>query len=221
MTAHLEIACFNAESIKIAQQSGADRIEFCAGYSLGGITPDFDILSEIKPEITIPVFVMIRPRGGNFVYDDVEFAQMKSDIKKFKAIADGFVFGILTSDSKIDTARNSELVQAANRPCTFHRAFDEVSDPDLALEEIIACGFQNILTSGGKGNAVDNIENLTELIRKASGRITIMPGGGIRENNIEDIAHSTAIWFHTAALSNGEIANAGEISRIRERLQNY
>lgn len=217
--AHLEIACFNARSVRIAQRSGADRIEFCAGHEVGGITPDFDVLCEIKAEITIPVFVMIRPRGGNFTCSDSEFAQMKSDIKKFQPVANGFVFGILTANGSIDIGRNAELVQLANLPCTFHRAFDAAADPDSALEGLIRCGFQNILTSGGSGNAIDNLENLTELIRKASGRITVMPGGGVRSSNTEALLHTTATWFHCAAITgNGQTADASEIAKIKRIL---
>lgn len=217
--AHLEIACFNAESVHIAQQSGADRVEFCAGYEVGGITPDFDILCEIKPRVAIPVFAMMRPRGGNFTYSDSEFGQMKSDIKKFRPVADGFVFGILTENGSADVERNAELVQLANLPCTFHRAFDAVADPDSALEDLIRCGFQNILTSGGVGNATGNIGNLAELIRKASGRITVMPGGGVRSSNIEALSHTTATWFHSAAITgNGQTADASEIAKIKRIL---
>ncbi|RZJ66454.1 MAG: copper homeostasis protein CutC [Flavobacterium sp.] len=214
--AHLEIACFNVESMLIAQESGADRIEFCADYESGGITPDFESLSEIKPQISIPIFVMIRSRAGDFNYSDKEFETMKSDIKRFKEIADGFVFGILTSDGKIDVERNSELVKSTTLPCTFHRAFDGILDSELALEDAIHCGFQNILTSGGIGNAIDNIKNLTELVREASGRITIMPGGGVRSSNIETLLHTTATWFHSAAITgNSETADASEIQKMK------
>ncbi|RZJ71775.1 copper homeostasis protein CutC [Flavobacterium sp.] len=216
MSFHIEIACFNVASVRVAQESGADRIEFCQGYDLGGITPDFESLKAIKPELHIPIFVMIRPRGGDFVYSDAEFEQMKHDLKKFREIADGFVFGMLTSDSKLDIARNSELVKLTTLPCTLHRAFDEISDSEAALEDAIACGFQNILTSGGKGNAIDNLENLTELVRKASGRITIMPGGGVRSSNIEKLSHTTALWFHSAAVTDAsQDANPDEIEKIK------
>jgi copper homeostasis protein len=216
MSFHLEIACFNLASVRLAQESGADRIEFCARYDLGGTTPDFEALEAIKPEMHIPVFVMIRPRGGDFAYSDAEFDQMRHDIKKFGKIADGFAFGILTPDLKLDVARNAELVKLTTLPCTFHRAFDEISDAGSALEDAISCGFQNILTSGGKRNAIDNIENLTELVRKASGRITIMPGGGVRSSNIEKLSHTTALWFHSAAITDAsQNANLDEIKKMK------
>lgn len=217
---HLEIACFNVASMKIAQRSAADRIEFCADYDSGGVTPNVEDLRHIKSEIAIPVFVMIRPRSGEFVYSDEEFEIMKSSIQNFKEVADGFVFGILTSDGKVDLERNSELVKIAKLPCTFHRAFDEMENSEQAIEDVISCGFQNILTSGGKGNAIDNIEKLTELIRKASGRITIMPGGGIRSGNIGKLLGTTAVWFHSAALSSGKtiVADESEIKNLKSRI---
>lgn len=213
---NLEIACFNYESAIIAVNSGADRIELCAGFEVGGTTPDFEILKKLKAEIEIPMYAMIRPRGGNFVYSDSEFERMKSDILRLGSSADGFVFGILDPDSKVDVERNSELVKLARKPCTFHRAFDEVNDFDSALEHVISCGFQNILTSAGKGNAIDNFENLSNLVKKANGKIAIMPGGGVRSSNIGKLKESGAKWFHSAALTGGSrLADASEIKTIK------
>lgn len=215
----LEVACFNAESAKIAQASGADRIEFCHDYESGGLTPDFDMLARLKTEISIPVFVMIRPRSGGFGYSDAEFDRMKSDIKRFQNLADGFVFGVLTSNLEVDTHRNSELVALTDLPCTFHRAFDEVADVHKALEDIISCGFQTILTSGGKGSATDNIETLANLVRDSAGRIAIMPGGGVRATNLQGLKATTATWFHTAALTQSTaMADASEIKKLKQIL---
>jgi len=220
MSFHLEIACFNADSARMAQMSGADRIEFCKSYELGGITPDFDTLKSLKPELRIPVFVMIRPRGGDFTYSETEFEQMKADVETFRSIADGFVFGILTNDLKLDISRNAALVAMTTLPCTLHRAFDEILNPHEALEDAITCGFQNILTSGGKGNAIQNIAFLSELTLKASGRITIMPGGGIRAENLKELKTSGAVWYHSAALEAGkESVQASQIEQMIVILQ--
>lgn len=213
---NLEIACFTYESAIVAARSGADRIELCAGFEVGGTTPDFEILKKLKSEIELPIYVMIRPRGGNFVYSDSEFDQMKSEIEKFGNLADGFVFGILDSGSKVDVERNSELVKRTGKPCTFHRAFDEVKDFDSALEDVILCGFSNILTSAGKGNAIDNFEKLSDLVQKANGKITIMPGGGVRSSNIEKLKTSGANWFHSAAITDrGQSADANETKKLK------
>ncbi|NUY82570.1 copper homeostasis protein CutC [Flavobacterium sp. MAH-1] len=212
----LEIACFNYESAIVAARSGADRIELCAGFEVGGTTPDFEILKKLKAEIELPIYVMIRPRGGNFVYSDSEFNQMKSEIEKFGSLADGFVFGILDSGSKVDVERNSELVQLTGKPCTFHRAFDEVDDFDSALEDVILCGFSNILTSAGKGNAIDNFGKLSDLVRKSDGKITVMPGGGVRSSNIEKLKTSGANWFHSAAITDGnQSVDANETKKLK------
>lgn len=213
----LEIACFNCESAIVAARSGANRIELCAGFEVGGTTPDLEVLKRLKSEIGIPVYVMIRPRGGNFVYSNQEFEWMKSDVLRFGSLADGFVFGILDAHSKVDSSRNSELVKLAGKPCTFHRAFDEVDDFNSALEDVMDCGFQNVLTSAGKGNAIDNFESLSDLVKKANGKITIMPGGGVRSSNIEKLQESGAKWFHSAAITDGgQSVNAAEIEALKK-----
>ena len=160
----LEIACFNLQSAVIAQENGADRVELCAGIEFGGTTPDFEITKKARELINIDLNVMIRPRGGNFVYSDAEFNQMKLEIIEFKKLnVNGFVFGVLNEDNSINTIQNTELVNMAKPfPCTFHRAFDEVSDVFQSLEEIIECGFQTILTSGQMPNVVEGVNRLAE-----------------------------------------------------------
>ena len=171
----LEIACFNLESAVIAQENGADRVELCAEMEVGGTTPDVEIAKQVSELLSIDLNVMIRPRGGNFVYSDVEFLQMKKEILKFKDISiNGFVFGILNKDNTINKAQNTELVILAKPfPCTFHRAFDEVLDAFESLEDIIECGFQTILTSGQKPNVLEGVNRLAELVDKANNRIVI------------------------------------------------
>lgn len=218
----LEIACFNLNSAIIAQENGADRVELCAEMEVGGTTPNFEITQQARQLLSIDLNVMIRPRGGNFVYSDAEFQQMKNEILQFKEIGvNGFVFGILTENNSINTIQNRELVELAKPfPCTFHRAFDEVSDAYQSLEEIIECGFQTILTSGQKPNVIEGVNRLAELVTKANNRIVIMPGGGLRSSNIEFIQEQTnAIFYHSSAITDGsETANSEEIIQLKKKL---
>lgn len=219
----LEIVCFNLESTLIAQQNGADRVELCAGIEVGGTTPDFEIVKQTRENLHIDLFVMIRPRGGNFIYSDEEFKQMQSDISALKKLkVDGFVFGILNEDNTINLEQNNVLVDLAKPfPCTFHRAFDEVQNPFQALEQIIDCGFKTILTSGQAQNVTAGMNSLTELVTKANNRITIMPGGGLRSTNIEVIQQNTkAIFYHSSAITDGsQTANATEIQALKSKLK--
>lgn len=219
----LEIACFNPESALIAQQGGADRIELCDSIREGGTTPDFEITRQIRERVTIPLYVMIRPRGGNFVYSEEELQQMKKDIQHFKKLGvDGFVFGILNADKTINVPQNSELVAFAKPlPCTFHRAFDEVHDVFQSLEAVIQCGFSTLLTSGTMPNVTEGVSVLQQLVRKANNRITIMPGGGLRSGNIKMLRQQTNTGFyHSSAITDGsEIANSDEVKALRANLQ--
>ena len=207
--AYLEIACFNVELVLMAVNAGADRIEFCADRTSGGVTPSLFDLNNIKYKCTKPIHIMIRPRGGNFVYMDVEFNQMKNDIRNIMSlggIASGFVFGILDPKHQVDLGENAELVALAHPlPCTFHRAFDETQDMGEALEDIIACGFDTILTSGGAQDAVTGIETLERLVEKAGDRIKIMPGGSVRSSNIKFLLDKAKFkWYHSAAIIQGD-----------------
>ena len=219
----LEIACFNLQSAVIAQENGADRVELCAGIEVGGTTPDFEITKKVRDLIAIDLNVMIRPRGGNFVYSEAEFEQMKLEIIEFKKLnVNGFVFGILNENNSINTVQNTELVNLAKPfPCTFHRAFDEVSNVFQSLEEIIECGFQTILTSGQMPNVVEGVYRLAELVSKANNRITIMPGGGLRASNIDFIQEKTkATFYHSSAITNRtETANPDEIVALKSILK--
>jgi len=218
----LEIACFNLESAVIAQENGADRVELCAEMEVGGTTPDVEITKQVSELLSIDLNVMIRPRGGNFVYSDVEIQQMKNEILQFKKIGiNGFVFGILNENNSINKAQNTELVTLAKPfPCTFHRAFDEVLDAFQSLEDIIACGFQTILTSGQKPNVMEGANRLAELVEKANNRIVIMPGGGLRSTNIEFLQEKTgATFYHSSAITDGsETANPEEVTQLKSKL---
>lgn len=215
----LEIACFNLESTLIAQENGADRVELCMEMNLGGITPSFELIKEARKQLSIDLFVMIRPRGGNFVYAEEDFELMKNQISEIKKLkVNGFVFGILTSDNTINLIRNKELVELAKPfPCTFHRAFDEVINPFEALEELIECGFQTILTSGNAPNVNEGMKQLDCLVQKANNRINIMPGGSLRSSNMQEIKQKTkANFYHSSAITDAtEIANPIEIQQLK------
>jgi copper homeostasis protein len=219
----IEIACFNLESALIAQKAGADRVELCADMSVGGTTPTIETIQQARENLTIDLYVMIRPRGGNFVYSEAELKQMKSEIETIKKLGvNGFVFGILNEDKTINIEQNIALVELAKPfPCTFHRAFDEVLDYEQALEDVISCGFSTILTSGTFSNVMEGKEVLQQLVIQANNRIEIMPGGGLRSTNISALDEIVnANWYHSSAITDGsEIASSEEIVQLKKKLQ--
>lgn len=222
MKGKIEIACFNVDSAIIAQKNGADRIELCAEMALGGITPSVEDVVEVRKEVTIDLNVMIRPRGGSFVYSDYEFEQMCRSILKMKELGvDGLVFGILNADNSVNVVQNQALVELTfPTPCTFHRAFDQVVDMYQALEDVISCGFKTVLTSGCKPNVIEGLAYLRQLVDWAGNRITIMPGGGLRSVNIEKVLRETgAHYFHSSAIiHDGETALAGEVEALKAKV---
>ncbi|KAJ5813410.1 uncharacterized protein N7503_000160 [Penicillium pulvis] len=239
----LEIACFNGESGIRAAEGGADRIELCYDYTSGGLSPDPAVLTLLKSQVSIPVFVMIRPRANDFFYNDDEFGVMKSTLITLRESgADGFVFGILNPvplDNPacpwIDVSRNKQLVQlAGDKPCTFHRAFDCIPEQywGTALGELAECGFASILTSGGPSGdtAIECIDKLAELFQQAdltqsqllsSLRVPeIIVGGGVRSSNIRllwERTHGRA--FHSSALVNSsDIVATSEVTTLKNSL---
>ena len=218
----IEIACFNLESALIAQKVGADRVELCADMSVGGTTPTIEIIQQAREHLTINLYVMIRPRGGNFVYSDSEFEKMKFEIETIKKLGiNGFVFGILKEDRTINIEQNKALIDIAKPfPCTFHRAFDEVLDYEQALENLISCGFSTILTSGTFPNVMEGKYVLKQLVIQANNRIEIMPGGGLRSTNISELNEMVkANWYHSSAITDGsETANPEEIIQLKKKL---
>lgn len=215
----LEIACFNVESAGIAQASGAHRVELCARRELGGITPTEAEVRAARALLHIDLYVMIRPRGGNFVYDPAEIEQMRTAIQSFKTLGvDGFVFGLLQPDNSLAVAQNQELIHLAQPlPCTLHRAFDRIDDARQGLEAAIACGFTNILTSGGASDALAGRTRLQLLHSWSDNRISIMPGGGIRSSNIEAIVQATGTnYYHSSAItaSQGDYADPLEVKKL-------
>ena len=219
----IEIACFNLDSAIIAQNTGADRVELCADMLVGGTTPTIEIIKQAREHLNIDLYIMIRPRGGNFVYSDSEFEQMKSEIEAIKKLGvNGFVFGILKDDNTINIEQNLELVELAKSfPCTFHRAFDEILDYEKALENVISCGFSTLLTSGTFPNVMKGKEVLEQLVIQANNRIEIMPGGGLRSTNISALDEMVnANWYHSSAITDGsETANPEEITQLKNKLQ--
>lgn len=181
----LEICASNYQSAVNAQIAGAQRIELCTELAVGGLTPSYGILREVLKTLTIPAFVLIRPRGGNFTYSEAEFEIMKHDIRLCKDMGyAGVVSGILNKDHTVDTIRTKQLIELT-RPLsfTFHRAFDLTSNPIVALEQLIDLGVNRVLTSGQDAKAEKGLELLKKLNEKANGRIIILPGGGINADN--------------------------------------
>ncbi|MBS1756284.1 MAG: copper homeostasis protein CutC [Bacteroidetes bacterium] len=198
----LEVVAFDIESCRAIERSGAHRIELCDNPAEGGTTASYGFIEMARKLTSIDLFPIIRPRGGDFLYSDDEFEIMKSDVKVCKDLGcDGIVIGILNKDGSIDKKRCSQLVNLAYPlGVTFHRAFDRVNHAAEALEDVIDIGCERILTSGLYQNASDGLKNLTDLVSQADGRIIIMPGSGIRSNNIEAIAKATkATQFHSSA----------------------
>lgn len=198
----LEVIGFNIESCIIAQSAGADRIELCDNPADGGTTPSYGFIKAARDLLLIELYPIIRPRGGDFLYSDAEFEIMQSDVMICKQLGcDGVVFGMLKEDGTVDKKRCSALVSLAYpMGVTFHRAFDRTADAFKAMEDIIEIGCERILTSGQKPNAFDGSELIAKLIQRSGERITIMPGSGLRSENINDVAKKTgATEFHTSA----------------------
>ena len=198
----VEVVVYNIESALKAQEGGADRIELCDNPSEGGTTPSFGTIEAVRQNVSIDVAVMIRPRGGDFLYSNYEFHSMKREISQCQKLSvDGIVFGILNPDGTIDKKRCKELIEKA-RPLkvTCHRAFDMTRDPFEALEDCIEVGFDRILTAGQQAQASKGAELIGQLIEKANGRIVIMPGSGVNEDTVTAIVEKTgAAEIHFSA----------------------
>ena len=197
----VEICVDSFEMAMAAQKAGANRIELCVSLVEGGITPPLALVQKVCGTLDIPVNVMIRPRGGDFLYSDVDFELMQSDIRHFfKAGAAGFVFGILKDDGSIDEERCKILMDSTkSKNVTFHRAFDMTCDPFLALEEIIELGINTILTSGQRQTAEDGFELIQEVVKRTSKRITIMAGSGVNSHNVKLLHEAGVREFHFTA----------------------
>jgi copper homeostasis protein len=219
----LEIAVFNIQSALLAAKAGADRIELCENAYDGGTTPSYGYLKIVREKISIPVFPIIRVRGGDFFYTDKEFAVIKKDVLLCKDLGfEGMVIGLLNKDASVDKERTKRLVELAYpMEVTFHRAFDRTKDAFQSLEDIIDCGCQRILTSGQVPNAYDGKDLIKKLIEQADDRIIIMPGSCVRSNNIKDITDYTgATELHSSARKNIKSEMEFINAKMQEDLQN-
>lgn len=214
----IEICANSAMSCLEAEKGGAARVELCAGIPEGGTTPSYgEIRAAIDITESIDINIIIRPRGGDFLYTEDEVRSMLYDIEMAKELGvHGVVFGCLTADGEIDMVLLKKLMKAAvPLSVTFHRAFDVCRDPYKALEQLIEVGCHRILTSGQQENAVQGIPLIAELVKQAAGRIIIMPGSGVREHNIEQIEKETgAIEFHSSARSVIESGMTFRLTRV-------
>ena len=216
-TFQLEVCVDSVESAMAAERGGADRVELCASLWEGGTTPSAGAIAAARERLGIKLHVMIRPRGGDFCYSEIEFDVMQRDISLAKQLgADGVVFGLLKTDGSIDVERTRVLIEMA-RPLnvTFHRAFDMTSDPWRALEDLIALGVDRILTSGQESSVVEGLDLITELVKRADNRIIIMPGGGLNERNIQRVvARSGVREVHVS----GRVSVESEMQYRNERV---
>lgn len=200
----IEIATTDFTTTKSAVEGGADRIELCAALTEGGTTPSYGTIKRCRESFNVSLFPIIRSRSGDFLYSDDEFQIMMDEVKLCKQLAcDGVVIGLLHADGTIDKERTAKLVELAYPlEVTFHRAFDRCKDPFAALEQLIEIGCQRILTSGQQPAAPQGVELLAQLIKTADERITIMPGSGVRKENIRELAEKTgAVEFHSSLRS--------------------
>lgn len=200
----LEICVDSVESAVNAQTGGADRIELCGNLAEGGTTPSYGTILSARNNLTIDLNVIIRPRGGDFLYSDSEFDIMRRDIEACGEFdVNGIVIGILQSDGEIDSERTSKLVELAHpMNVTFHRAFDMCADPFRGLQDIISSGASRLLTSGQRNKATEGAELIGRLVKKAGSRLIIMPGSGLNESNIAEVARTTgASEFHLSVRS--------------------
>ncbi|MGD0939229.1 MAG: copper homeostasis protein CutC [Terracidiphilus sp.] len=180
---------------QIAQSAGADRVELCSQLKVGGLTADLALVSAVVGKLSVPIYALIRPRGGDFVYSPAEFEQMRRQIEQMKEIGvAGVVAGVLLPDGRVDLTRSRELVELA-RPLefTFNRAFDETPDLDEALEAVIATGADWLLTSGGEPDLQKGVDAIARLVRKSTGRIGVIAGGGLRLTEMEMVLRRSGV----------------------------
>lgn len=212
----LEVLVDSVDAAKAAAAGGADRLELCQNLFEGGTTPSAGLITAVLAAVTIPVNVMLRPRGGDFCYSHAEYQVIGLDLAVVKkAGAAGVVFGLLRPDGAVDRERCRALVEAA-RPLsiTFHRAFDVTRDPFQSLEDLVALGFDRVLTSGQEATVFEGAELISQLVKRAAGRIVVMPGGGIRERNVARILeHTGAAEIHVSA--SGTVSSRMEYRNTR------
>jgi len=197
----LEICVFSVDAAIAAQKAGADRVELCSGFTEGGLTPSAGTIRMVRKQLNIGCFVMIRPRGGDFCYSDLEIEQMHHDIEFAKSCGvDGIVLGVLQPNGHVNITRTRELVQhAAPLQVTFHRAFDLTVDPFRALDDIVVCGCRRILTSGQKTTALEGFDTIKKIVAYSAGRIDIMAGSGVDTENARKFIEAGVQALHFSA----------------------
>ena len=206
----LEVAVTSADEACVAVEAGADRIEFCSALELGGVTPSPGTFLGVREAVAIPVYVLLRPRLGGFVYTLREWASLKRDAEWFASHgADGLVFGALAADGCVDEVRCVELAAMSQGRAVFHRAFDFVANRLAALEVLIDLEFERFLTSGGAATALEGKAEIASLVHAARGRIEILPGSGIRPHNVEELLRETGCTqVHASLRSTIEVAGS-------------
>jgi copper homeostasis protein len=217
----LEISAEALESAKAAERGGADRVELCENLSVGGLTPSTELMRAVRAQLRIPIFAMIRPRAGDFVYSDAEFAEMRHSIVGAKeSRMNGVVLGILTKERRVDIERTRELVELAKPlPVTYHRAFDEALDLRQALEDVIKTGASRILTSGGAKTAAEGAIVLSDLVAAAENRIIIVPGAGNNAANISLVVQKTRAREFHSGLSSALPYGSHDYARFEEEVR--
>jgi copper homeostasis protein len=191
----IEVSVESVESALAAQAGGASRLELCDNLVEGGTTPSVGMLEVVRERIDLPIFVLVRPRGGDSCLSRDELEVMQRDIRLLKKTgADGVVFGALLPDATVDRECIARLIEAARPlPVTFHRAFDLTRDPLEALETLVALGVERVLTSGQAPSALEGVETIATLVRTAEGRITILAGGGLNEANVAELVRRAGV----------------------------
>jgi copper homeostasis protein len=217
----LEISVESVEAAAAAERGGAARIEFCSNTRVGGTTPSDEMLRAVRERVRVPIFSMVRPRGGGFFYNEAEFEVMRHDVDAAKKCGmDGVVLGLLKVDGKVDVARTKQLVELAGPlAVTFHRAFDDCADLRGALEDVIKTGATRLLTSGGKRTAPEALGVLCELVRIAGERLVVMPGSGLHAGNIREAVTKTGAREFHAGLSSVVAKPAVETGAFEEEVR--
>jgi copper homeostasis protein len=224
-----ELCAESVEAAQAAESGGADRIELCSQLSIGGVTPEIDLIAAAIRALSIPVHVLIRPRGGDFVYSPAEFSLMQRQIEQaLRAGAAGIAVGVLLQDGRVDLQRSRELVELG-RPMsvTFHRAFDETEDLTEALEAVIQTGADCLLTSGGAPDVLTGAESIARLHTQAGERLNIMAGGGLKLANLAEVVRRTGVSYLHGSLTrkqsdsgktNGKSTGNGHLAVSRQSM---
>ncbi|MHB8500198.1 MAG: copper homeostasis protein CutC [Candidatus Acidiferrales bacterium] len=217
----LEISVESVDAAVAAERGGAQRIEFCSNAREGGTTPSSELLRAVRERVRLPIFSMIRPRGGNFFYSDAEYEAMRRAIEIAKeSQMDGVVLGLLNADGHIDVERSAQFVERARPlPVTYHRAFDECGDLRKSLEDVIRTGAARVLTSGGKRTATEALGAIGELVRTAGERLIVMPGSGIHAGNIRDAVAETGAREYHAGFSSVVVHPAENLTAFEEEVR--